>query len=117
MAQGDELDLMFTAARRQDVPSRDFEARILATAQAMQPRPSADTAKATPAPSAPGFWREIWQMLGGWRTTGGLSAAMLMGFWLGLSDPSGLLGQFGGTDSVELMPGTEDVFASQADEG
>lgn len=117
MAENDELDLMFAAAGRRDVPSPDFEARILAAAVAMQPQPSADAPKVKPAPQAPGFWKEIWQTLGGWRATGGLSAAMLVGFWLGLSDPSGLLGQLGTTDSVELMPGTEDVFASLADEG
>ena len=117
MAENDDLDLILAAARRQDVPSPDFEARILAAAIAMQPQPSADTPRVMPEPTAPGFWKEIWQTLGGWRATGGLSAAMLVGFWLGLSDPSGLLGQIGTTDSVELMPGADDVFASLAEEG
>ncbi len=119
MADDDDLDLLFTAARRQDAPSADLRERVLAVATAMQPLPAAPALMMTsgrPTPG-PGFWQEVWQTLGGWRATGGLSAAMLLGFWLGLSDPSGLLGQLGGADSVELMPGTEEVFAGLADEG
>lgn len=117
MAEDDELDLLFAAARRQDAPSADLQARLLAAAVALQPRPPSAVPDAPPVSVVPGFWQEMWQALGGWRATGGLSAAMLVGFWLGLSDPSGLFAQLGTTDSVELMPGAEDVFASLAEEG
>lgn len=119
MADDDDLDPLFAAARRQDAPSADLQARVLAAAIAMQPVPAAAPPEAsTDRPAhGRGFLQEVWQALGGWRAVGGLSAAMLVGFWLGLSDPSGLLGQLGVADSVELMPGTDDVFAGLAEEG
>lgn len=119
MADDDDLALLFAAARRQDMPSTELQARVLAAATAMQPLPAAAppaTASGRPVPGR-GFLPEVWQALGGWRAVSGLSAAMLVGFWVGLNDPSGILGQFGTTDRVELMPGADDVFAGLADEG
>lgn len=119
MADDDDLALLFATARRLDQPSADLQARAFAAATAMQPIPAVVPSGATSHRSArgAGFLREVWQALGGWHAAGGLSAAMLVGFWLGLNDPSGLLGQFGNTDSVELMPGADDVFAELTDEG
>lgn len=116
MADDDDLDLLFAAARQHDLPSATLRARVLEAATAMQPVPAVVPAGAASDRSAkgPGFLPTIWQALGGWRAAGGLSAAMLVGFWLGLNDPSGLLGT---TDSVELMPGAGEVFAGLADEG
>ncbi len=119
MANDDELEAAFAAARWQDQPSPEFQARVLATATAMQPKPQSVDPLRRAVPPAPvrNFWAEVGLVLGGWRAAGGLSAAMALGFWLGISDPSGLLEPAGSVDSLELMPGANDLFASQTGEG
>lgn len=118
MAEDDDLDALFAQARRQDAPSADLLARVEVDARLLQPKGRiASAAPAEPPRAATGFWREMAAAIGGWRATGGLSAAVLLGFWLGVSDPSGLLVPAGGLDSVDLMPGADDLTATQGDEG
>jgi len=119
MADENELEAIFASARRQDVPSADLSAHVLAAGVALQPRERAVAISALPArpARADGFWAEIGAAIAGWRAAGGLSAAVALGFWLGVSDPSGLLDRATTADSVELMPGAEDLIASQVDEG
>ena len=118
MAEDDDLEALFAQTRRQDAPSADLLARVEADARALQPKVRAVAASPAAPPRATiGFWREIAAVIGGWRATGGLSAAVLLGFWLGLSDPSGLLVPAGGLDSVDLMPGADDLTATQGDAG
>ena len=118
MADEDELDRLFAAARQQDAPSADLSARVLAAGIALQPkaRGEAGIPSGRTVPSR-GIWAEIAEALGGWRTTGGLTAAVMLGFWLGVSDPSGLLGAASAADSLELMPGADDLIAGLVDEG
>lgn len=118
MADEDELDRIFAAAHHQDAPSADLSARVLAAGIALQPKARGDAGipSARPVPSS-GIWAEIVAALGGWRTTGGLTAAVMLGFWLGISDPSGLLSATSTADSLELMPGADDLIAGLVDEG
>jgi hypothetical protein len=93
---GDELDDLFALARGQQAePSGALMARVLAGAQAAQPRSAAPrilpaSPAVAPRGSAARGWRAVWQALGGWPAMGGLTAATVTGFWLGLAPPAAL---------------------------
>lgn len=105
------LDALFAAARGAAArPSDDFLARLVATAEAMQP--------AAPAP-APAPRRGGWLgFLGGWPALGGMAAATVAGFWIGVAPPAGLttlaaewtgqtvdVGLYGEDDLLALLEG------------
>lgn len=80
----DGLEAFFDAARAEapDVPA-DLLARILADADAEQPRP---------APRRPSYWRALFVATGGWRGAAGLATAALTGVWIGFSPPQQVQG-------------------------
>ena len=86
-----ELDLLFEAAR--DVgplPSPDLLARVLAEAEALQPRPPELAAPVPPqgarAVSA-GLVGGLLAAIGGWAAVAGLATATLAGVWIGYAHP------------------------------
>lgn len=62
-------------------PSADLAARVAAAGRELQPRPAA--VRPTPA-RAPGFWRRLLDGAGGLPGLGGLAAAGLVGFAIGM---------------------------------
>lgn len=77
------LDALFASARGAAAkPSDDFLARLVATAEEMQPAPVA-----RPAAPRRGGWMGL---LGGWPALSGMAAATVAGFWIGVAPPAGL---------------------------
>ena len=104
--QDQELDALFAAARDDaaQAPSSDLMARILADAEAMQPKPAASVARPQ---SRGGVVSGILSAIGGWPSLGGLAAATVAGVWIGFSAtptvlPDGLAGLVGETNSDYL---------------
>lgn len=60
-------------------PSDDLMARILADAEAYQPRPTVFAA----APNRP-WWKTLFDEIGGWPSLAGLGTAAVIGVWIGL---------------------------------
>ncbi|MEM8654016.1 MAG: hypothetical protein AAGF36_04665 [Pseudomonadota bacterium] len=79
MPDPDKIDMLLDdlAARPVPDPSGDLVARVLADAEAHLPPPGGLVA-------APPRWRRIVQGLGGWGAVGGLVAATVTGFAVGL---------------------------------
>jgi len=78
-----ELEVFFDAARRTaPQPSGDLVARILADADAEQPK--------APEPVRPPWWRSVLDGLGGAPAIGGLLTATVAGLWIGAAQPFGL---------------------------
>jgi hypothetical protein len=96
------LEAFFEAARADaPVPSTALMARVLADAEAAQPKPP-----------AVGLIAMLIEAVGGWRGLGGLATAACAGLWIGFAGwadldviRSGLTGDEVGV--VELMPGGE----------
>lgn len=65
--------------------SDDFMARILADAEALQPKPP-EVATAAQR----GFWASLFDTLGGWQGTGGLVAATMASVFVGFSGAEAL---------------------------
>lgn len=63
-------------------PSADLAARVAAAGRELQPRPAA--ARAQGPVRAPGFWRRLLDGAGGLPGLGGLAAAGLVGFAIGM---------------------------------
>ncbi|WP_370231323.1 hypothetical protein [Cognatishimia sp.] len=82
------LDDLFAEAKEapEAQVSDDFMARMLAEAEAHQPKP-ADLAA---APPARGFWASLFDTLGGWQGTGGLVAATMASVFIGFSGAEAL---------------------------
>ncbi|MCW8843454.1 MAG: dihydroorotate dehydrogenase [Rhodobacteraceae bacterium] len=103
--QDHDLDALFAAAARDTAqdPSADLLARVLADAEAVQP-------KAMPIEaSAPrrGMFDGILAVIGGWPSLGGLAAATVAGVWIGFSAtptvlPDGLASLVGQSDTEYL---------------
>lgn len=101
--QDQELDALFAAARDDtaQAPSSDLMARILADAEAMQPKPAAQPRRRG------GFVSGILSTIGGWPSLGGLAAATVAGVWIGFSAtptllPDGIAGLVGDTNTDYL---------------
>ena len=107
------LGAYFGAGRKTaKMPSGDLIARVLADAEAQQPKAS------TPASAAQtGLFATLWSAIGGWPTLAGMATAMLVGVWIGISPPAGLeqiaTGVLGGDEDaylVDLLPAFGDEF-------
>jgi len=79
----DMLEDLFADARGlTPAPSDDLMARVIADADAAQPR-----ATAASAPQ-PGLWARMMDAIGGWPAVSGLAAATIAGVWVGVAPPS-----------------------------
>jgi len=100
-----ELDALFAQAQVHP-PQADaaFMARVLADAQALQPR------MARRAPVRPGLWARLAAALGGAVAVAGLGSAAMAGLVIGYVQPepmvslAGSIG-FGLTESIDLLSG------------
>ena len=99
----DALEDFFAAARAN--PPRvtaDLQARVLADAEALMPKPNL---LALP------WHRALWQLFGGAAGLSGLATAAAVGIWVGVAPPAGmpdLAGQFvSGTWNVETVDTAE----------
>ena len=103
-----ELEDFFAAGRSRDVPEA-LKARVLAEAEALQPRarPAEAGPVRRPAPSA---LAALLAAIGGWRGASGLTAAVVAGFWIGLADPGGITSALQGGEQIELLPGSADIL-------
>ena len=108
MAQDDVLDGLFAeAAARREVPSAGLVSRILADAEAVQPRPQPMRAT-QPVPL--GWVATLADWFGGGMSLAGMSAAAATGLYLGVAQPAQVLALTelvtGSTtiDSLELLP-------------
>ncbi|NNK79270.1 MAG: hypothetical protein HKP40_11215 [Litoreibacter sp.] len=98
-----ELDALFAEARAQTTaPSEKLMARILEDAHRLQP--SAQTLPGT----VPPIWSRIHGALGGWPIIGGLTATVMVGIYIGFSDPTLVQLQGLVDEDVEIS----DFFAS-----
>ena len=93
------LEALFEAAAQDAAqsPSPDLMARVLADAEAMQPRAAAPVVRAG---RRGGVLNRVVAALGGWPSVGGLAAATVAGIWIGFSAtptvlPEGLAGFMG----------------------
>lgn len=78
------VDAMLAAAKAAPPAVPDaLMARVLADADALQPRPAAPAV-------APGLWIRLSDAFGGWQGMGGLVAATCAGIWIGWSPPTAL---------------------------
>ncbi len=111
----DELDDFFTAARGAGpVPSGALMARVLADADAMQPR-----AAAVAEPVAASRWRR-WLMaisaaVGGGAMATGLASAAVAGVFIGYAGPvtsDWLAGAVSGDEDVQMMAAS-DLFLEE----
>ncbi|MFT4959488.1 MAG: hypothetical protein ACI92Z_000563 [Paracoccaceae bacterium] len=84
----DDLDDLFAAAKRDthDVPA-GLMARMLNDAGQVQDGFDADIPARA---AAPGLFRGLHEMLGGWPAMAGLMTACTAGIWLGFSPPDAL---------------------------
>ncbi|ABD56050.1 hypothetical protein [Jannaschia sp. CCS1] len=111
----DALDAMFAQAREEG-PSPDLMARVLADADAVQ-------AKARPvvAPVRESWWAGLLQGLGGWSAVSGITAAGVMGLALGLYSPDTLSGLWDsdtlslGYGTIEFTPDLGDLWTEDGD--
>lgn len=79
----DKLDALFAQARTAaPEPSVDLMARVLADAEAVQPKSAVET-----APEG-GFWARFMDAIGGWPAASGLAAATVAGVWVGIAPPA-----------------------------
>lgn len=107
--QNRDLDALFATARQSDRVPCDLMARVLADADAQQPRP---------APAVkPRFWTQVLAAIGGAPALAGLSTAMLAGLWIGFVDPPSLsavtdifLVSSTATETLEVMPTFDDFL-------
>lgn len=82
----DDLQSFFDAAKAQTPePSADLLARVQADALTMQPVRTAAVSE-----RAPGILRQLFMAIGGWPAVTGLTAATVLGVWLGAVQPAGL---------------------------
>lgn len=119
--QDDLLDGLFqdAAARREPLPAA-LNARILADAEANQPRPSAAAPAARPrrALQRPGWIGAVADWFGGGLSLAGMTAAAGAGLYLGLAQPAVVLSL---TESltqpalerVDLMPDLTSLLAME----
>ncbi|WP_284162502.1 hypothetical protein [Frigidibacter sp. SD6-1] len=113
MSEDGEFELMLARARGDESPPPGFVARVAAAGAAMQPAPEVEQAAMAGPRPASGFWTDLARAIGGWRGAGGLVTATVAGAWIGLADPGGLLMSAASAGTVELMPGTGDMFGTE----
>lgn len=112
----DKDGLPWAAARAAAEPGEAFLDRIAAEAARLQPAaPQAALRRAAATGSGQGL-RGVLAALGGWWAAGGLAAAVAAGFWIGVSDPGGLLAGATSGDSVEFLPTASDLFGSATED-
>lgn len=112
-----DVEALFATARREAAePSADLMARVLQDAEVAQPRPPALTKTARP-----NVLRHALAALGGWPSLGGLVAATIVGFGIGISPltqidtPAASL--FGQPDSLALYDADLGGLGWDVDEG
>jgi hypothetical protein len=109
-----DLEAWFEAARGEGPePSDALMARVLADAEALQPR-------SAPPPRSDGAWAEVWRLLGGWPAAAGLAAAGVAGLWIGAAPPEVLapgIEWLAGSGVASVLPSPEAGFALALDEG
>lgn len=110
MAEPAELEDLFAAGRDEAVPNAAFMARIEAEALAHQPQRG-------PTPTQAGGLAAILRAMGGWRAAGGLATAALVGVWIGVNDPGGLLGNADTDALFDGVAGAGNPFAPNGEEG
>jgi hypothetical protein len=107
-----DLDDFFNAARagRNDAPASDvLMARVLADADAHQPRPVVIRAPVV------GLWGRLLAAIGGGPALAGLSTAALAGVWIGFAQPGQvadvadfLLAGSSVTETLDVFPAFDD---------
>lgn len=105
-----ELEDLFAAGRDEAVPDAAFLARIEAAALAHQPQRD-------PTPARAGGFAAILRAIGGWRAAGGLATAAVVGLWIGVNDPGGLLGNADTDVLFDGLAGGSNPFAADGEEG
>ena len=105
-----KLEDLFAAGRVDAAPTAAFMARIEAEALAHQPQRG-------PAPARAGGLAAILRAMGGWRAAGGLATAAVVGLWIGVNDPGGLLGNTETDALFDGMAGVSNPFALSGEEG
>lgn len=113
----DDRDLApFLRAARDDVAEagEDFLARILSDAHMVQDEIRDGAGIAAAKPGRLSIWAALKDALGGWGPASALAASVVLGFWVGYGDPTGLtsqVGLFATTQSSE----TVDIFTALDD--
>ena len=119
MSERDPLDDLFAEARQNPPqPSDGFLARVLADAEAEQPR----MAVAPPRPGVvkTGFWSSLFAALGGAAAVAGVSSAAMVGLVVGYIQPEALVdlaSTYGIAESsggsFDLLPGYESLLSEE----
>lgn len=111
----DDLDaLLAKAARTRPALPEALQARILADAAALQPRPPA-AARAV----RQGWLATLADILGGSGALAGMAAAALAGLYIGVSQPAPLTALTSALwnetplDSLDLLPGVDALLAQE----
>ena len=107
--QDRDLDALFATARADYSVPPALMARVLADADALQPRPA-------PVPK-PRFWAGFMSAIGGVPALAGLSTATLAGLWIGFVEPSSLsavadvlLASSTVSETLDVMPAFDDFL-------
>jgi len=113
----DDMDLddwLAKAAATPVSPSAALTARILADADAVQPRAQAQAARVRPRRGLMAWLSDLADGLGGRRALAGLSLASVAGLFLGFADPSALqslagliAGDLTAVEQMDLLPATD----------
>ena len=110
-----DLEALFAQARAQPPQvDPDFVARVMADAQALQPRAPAPTAR--PRARRPGFWTRLAAVLGGATAVAGLGTAAMAGLLIGYVQPEPMVALadsmgFGISESLDLRHGFDALLA------
>lgn len=117
MAQGDILDGLFAeAAAKPALPSAELVKRILADAEATQPRPAV---RHRSTPASPGWISAFADWFGGGTSLVGMTAAAAMGLFLGVAQPASVLTLtelvtgVAAADPIELLPATGTLWMQE----
>ncbi|MCB2135210.1 MAG: hypothetical protein KDE08_04585 [Rhodobacteraceae bacterium] len=101
--QDESLEAFFAAARQAaPEPSEALLARVMSDARLAW----------RPVVRAEGLWTRVLAAVGGWGALGGMATAALTGVWIGyagIADLGAISDGFAGGETVELLPGTEDI--------
>lgn len=113
-----DLDGLLSLARTDGpLPSAGLTARILADADALQPRAGTQVAAAPRARG--GFWPALVSLFGGGGALAGMGSAMAAGLVLGFYQPAPVasltaaIGLGASIESVDLMPGVDGLLAEE----
>jgi len=109
-----DLDDLFAEARQQQIdPAPALVLRILADAEALQPRPAV---RASPPPARSGLWASLSAVFGGGGAVAGMGTAMLAGLFIGVVQPEPVLALTGGLwpaeiETLDLLPDFTSLLA------